>query len=322
MQRNNWATLFKALSSFIILYLLYRNLDLSSKSFIDTWNQIELGWLLIVLPIVVLVLGLKSFRWRSIVLSDGYSYPWKSSFVAYLAAYSIGVVTPGRVGEFLKVYSLRREVQDLGTLQAFQTVLVDRLFDMCFLGWFGFSGLLYFLKPFGKLSAGNALLVSLIFVVLGLFLANYILAWVTRNYFRENKLLLFSKDCLNRMPGTGNIHTWIYTALAYAIYFASIHFLMLSLNILIPFIETCFIISLIGLILLLPISVAGFGTREAGLVYLFSLYNLSAETAISFSLLQFASFFVWGGLIGLFFYNLNPISFNELKTDVMKILRK
>ena len=318
MQKKHWSTLFKILSSLLILYLLYKSIDFSSEEFLATWKQIDFVWLLLTLPVVLIVLSIKSFRWRSIIVAGGHTYDWKNSIKAYLAAYSIGVVTPGRLGELFKVYNLRRDVSDFGAVPAFQTVVLDRLFDMFFLGWFGLSGLLYFLKPLGDVSGVNALLLSFAIAVFILIFGKFILVWISEQFFKENKIIHFILECLMGMSNRTSIFPWLYSAIAYAIYFAGIQFLMFSLGISIHYIETGFIISLIGLILLLPISIAGFGTREVGLVYLLSIYSISAETAVSFSLLQFLTFFIWGGFIGLLFYLMNAIPLNIIKVDINK----
>jgi uncharacterized membrane protein YbhN (UPF0104 family) len=48
---------------------------------------------------------------------------------------------------------------------------------------------------------------------------------------------------------------------------------------------------------LIPISIAGIGTREATLVYLFGLKNIDAKFAIAFSLLMFSAYIV-GAIVG------------------------
>jgi uncharacterized membrane protein YbhN (UPF0104 family) len=48
---------------------------------------------------------------------------------------------------------------------------------------------------------------------------------------------------------------------------------------------------------LIPVSIAGIGTREATLVYLFGLKNIDAKSAIAFSLLMFSAYIV-GAIVG------------------------
>jgi len=62
--------------------------------------------------------------------------------------------------------------------------------------------------------------------------------------------------------------------------------------------QVCFVMSFLSIVLLLPISIAGFGPREATLIYLFSRLGAPAEAALSFAVMQFVIFFLYGGLLG------------------------
>ena len=319
MKKKHFSLIFKILSSVLILYLLFANINFSQKDFAQVWTGVNITWLLLSLPVVIVVLGIKSFRWRAIIFAEGYQYSWFKAFSAYFASYSLGVVTPGRLGELLKVYNLRKDYPNINVVLAFRTVVLDRLFDMFFLVWFGLSGLLFFFEPFGYFDASIVIIASFIAVFAGLVTGNILLKQIMHKYFVNNKALQFISSCFAKMLTFSNIKAWLITALAYAIYFSGIQILFLALNISINFLETGFIISLIGLILLLPISVAGFGTREAGLVFLLSFYSINPEIAISFSLLQFLTFFVWGGLVGLAFWIVSPIPLSVIRKDSRKI---
>ena len=260
--------------------------------------------------------------WQAIISAEGYAYSHFKSFSAYLASYSLGVVTPGRLGELLKVYNLRKDQPGIDVVMAFRTVVLDRLFDMFFLVWFALAGVIFYFKPLGDIMATTALFISFVLAFAGLLLGNLILKTIREKYFKTNTALQFLQSCTSKMLTFKNLKAWLATAIAYVIYFAGIKILFLALDIPINFLETGFIISLIGLILLLPISVAGFGTREAGLVFLFTFYAINPEIAISFSLLQFLTFFVWGGIVGLVFWVVSPVPMGIIKEDSKKIWEK
>lgn len=322
MTRKHLTTLFKALSSLLILFLLYRSIDFSGQDFVQAWEKIRLAWLLPALPVVIVVLVIKSIRWRSVIAATGHHYRISKTITAYLAAYSIGVVTPGRLGELLKVYNIRHDIPEIDPVAGFRTVVLDRLFDMFFLLWFGLAGVLVYFEPLGKTDSYLALGISLGVTILLLFSGLYLLKIISSKFLPKNRILKFLHACMNGLTSLHSLKAWLISAVAYAVYFTGIRMLFLSLNIEIGFLETGFIISLIGLILLLPISVAGFGTREVGLVFLLSFYGISPELALSFSLLQFATFFVWGGLVGLFFWMLSPVSLRMIRADSAKLIAK
>jgi glycosyltransferase 2 family protein len=112
---------------------------------------------------------------------------------------------------------------------------------------------------------------------------------------------------------------WAITFVAYFLYFAFSWLILISLHLTPSYIDVVFIMSIMSLSTIIPLSVAGFGTREATLVLLFSYYGLASETAISFSLMHFTAFFLWGGLIGLVFWLLMPISLQQVTDDSKSI---
>ncbi len=302
--------------------MLFRQISFSTKDFAKAWDDLNIWYLIVVLPVVIIVLAIKAYRWKLLLHSTGFFYKYLHALRAYLSSYSVGVVTPGRLGELIKVYNVRKEIQSIDAITAFRTVVVDRLFDLFFLSWFGLAGLFFYFDVFGVKSPWILILISFAIVFSGLLLLHFFFKVFLKKHIKKNKILLFTDQCIIGLLSFKNILAWVISFIAYFVFFLGIQILLASLQIHINFIETGFIISLIGLILLLPISVAGFGTREAGLIYLLSFYGINAEIAISFSLLQFSTFFVWGGLIGLIFWLASPVSLEMIKEDSKKIWAK
>ena len=71
-----------------------------------------------------------------------------------------------------------------------------------------------------------------------------------------------------------------------------------------------------NLISFIPISISGLGTRDAALIYLFSLVELKPELAVSYAFLVFLTFFVCGGLIGAVAWWIKPLEFNKISLNV------
>lgn len=87
--------------------------------------------------------------------------------------------------------------------------------------------------------------------------------------------------------------------IAYAIAFFRYYLLILSLNLSIPLWPFLGCVTIASIIIILPISFSGIGTRDAVLIYLFSYLGLAQETAISFSLL-FLVMVLSNMIVGLF----------------------
>jgi hypothetical protein len=228
-------------------------------------------------------------------------------------------VTPGRLGEFIKIYNVR-QITETDILTSFRSTLVDRLFDLSILFLFAVSGTLRFLSN-NSVGHLTGLILSLALTISLILLIRISLGKLFD--FKKNgikRIQRFIKKCLFQLTDYKSIRLWIISFTAYFFFFLTTWFLLKSLSLKISIIDAGYVLSIVGLILLLPISIAGFGTREISLVYLLSLYGISAEPVITFSIMHFLVFFGWGGFLGLIFWILNPIPFEAIKSDSKKIL--
>jgi len=320
MTKKTVSLLLKLIITIAILFFLFSKVSFSASSFWNTIKEIKTGYYFLSLLGVIVVLGIKSFRWRVLVGNEGYDYKPYKAFGAYMASDSIGIITPGRIGEIARLYYVRQETP-MPFLHAFKTVVSDRIFDFTMLGWFGLSGLTYYFKTFGELSGYKYVLLVFIAFILayisGLLLLNRV---IRLNWFDRWQVPKFIYECFQSVVGRKAILMWALTILAYSAYFFFSWLIMVSLQLKLRIYDIAFIMSIMSLSTVIPISIAGFGTREATLVLLFSNYSLASETAVSFSLLHFTAFFLWGGLIGLVYWLIMPISIKQVKDDSLGII--
>lgn len=288
----------KVLISLLILYLLLRACNLKLSDSIE--NLLSVNKLLLVFAVLQFpfLVFLKSWRWCFLIRTAGFKYNLLSCFRSYLAGFAVGVITPGRLGELAKACYLKAEVgADLSS--SFRTVIGDRMYDLVFLVCFGIVSYLNIFHEFSLI----AIIMQLVAVCVGaaLIFAGLLKAGRGINISNERLRRLFKlvESVVNDLGERRSIRNWLLTVFAYLIYFAMCQTLLVALDIDIPFTKVCFIISTMSLILLIPVSIAGFGPREAVLIFLLGRYGVTAETALSFSLLQFIVFFLFGGLLGL-----------------------
>jgi glycosyltransferase 2 family protein len=307
-----------AVTLLILLFLLWK-VEFNTQGFGDTLRSVHTGYFLLSLFGVILVLGIKSYRWRLLIRNEGATYSAYKGFAAYMASDAVGIVTPGRIGEIARLYYLREE-SPISFYSAFKTIVSDRIFDFTMLGWFGLSGMLFYFKTFGDYPGLYYALCVLVLVIFSYFIVIKFLAIILRSKkVSRLPIIRFIYESFLAVVGKRAMWMWIITIVAYLMYFNFSWFIMLSLHLTPSYIDVVFIMSIMSLSTIIPLSVAGFGTREATLVLLFSYYGLSSETAISFSLMHFTAFFLWGGLIGLVFWILMPISIQQVKDDSKSI---
>jgi glycosyltransferase 2 family protein len=319
MRNKTLSLVVKLVVTFAILLFLFSKVSFSAKGFRETLMGIDLPVYLLSLFGVIFVLGIKSYRWHILVSNEGFNYKPYRSFGAYMSSDAIGIVTPGRIGEIARLYYVRQETS-ISFYQAFKTIVSDRIFDFTMLGWFGISGLTFYFKTFGHLPGYiYTLIVLCVFAftyITGLLILGTI---IRKNWLTRWPIPGFIYECFKAVVGKKAVQMWGITIIAYFAYFFFSWLILHSLKVKTGVVDVAFIMSIMSLSTIIPISIAGFGTREATLVALFSYYTLSPETAVSFSLLHFTAFFLWGGIIGLFYWLTMPISLDQVKGDSIEI---
>ncbi len=315
MKKQTYKLILKIFGSVIFLLFLITRIDWDAAKFLTIFSNLKLGWFLISLSGVIVVLGLKSARWNLLLRSEGCVYPFTSAFIAYMSSFTIGLLTPGRIGEIARLYYVREE-KDIDFFHSFKTIVTDRIFDFALLIWFGTSGLMFFYKILGGLSSPFYLLLVGVLILISWIAGKFILRLIRS----KSSIFVFIKEAWSEMFDKKMFTPWVLTLLSYLLFYVANWFILLSIDQEISIIEVGFILSLMSLVTLIPITIAGFGTREASLIYLFAFYGLSPETAIVFSLLQFLAFFLWGGIIGLVFWMSKPVKLSLIKADASKVI--
>ena len=312
-------SIIKIAGTLAILLFLFWKVKFNLQGFAETLRSIHSGYFLLSLLGVIVVLGIKSYRWRLLIRNEGISYSAYKAFAAYMASDAIGIVTPGRIGEIARLYYVREETP-ISFYSAFKTLVSDRIFDFTMLGWLGLSGMLFYFKTFGDHPGIYYVAGVLALFILGYAVVIKLLAIVLR-YRKVNRfpVVKFIYESFVAVISKRSLAMWAITCLAYLMYFGFSWLIMIALHLSPSYTDVAFIMSIMSLSTIIPLSVAGFGTREATLVLLFSYYGLASETAISFSFMHFTAFFLWGGLIGLIFWMLMPISLQQVKDDSKSI---
>ena len=245
--------------------------------------------LLLVLPLFFVTIALKATRWKYILETQRICIPVGRVFRYYYASIFWGIITPGRIGEGVKILYLANENVSSG--RASLSVVLDRLFDLgpvLILTGIGtaiiFDKLKWFILTTAVLgfillmiySIRNRLRFSAICYRLSSFLPSQYRATVLQfvDEFRDDiKNLSFSKAIL---LSTFSCLIWF----AY-----SFPFLVLANDLGIkasPF----FIFNGVlcaSVIAMVPISIGGLGTRDAFFLSYFGQIGIPNESSVLFS---------------------------------------
>lgn len=304
---------------FGIAILLIILLRIDKKELILNVYNLKFTYLLLAMGLTIPQVVIKSYRWRLLLRLQNIAYSMKDSFLVYFASIYVGIISPGRLGEFLKVLYLRND-KGISVTQALPNVIIDRLFDLYLLVCLGLFGVWKF-NIFGKISPISMATVSLFFFS-PLFLLNKKLAIKTTNILY--KILAFKKlkelvgkhvddfyEEIGKFNNSKIFFAIFLTIISYTLFFAQCYLVALALHIKLDILTIILFMSISNLISFIPVSIAGLGTRDAALIYLFGRVGLNVETAVIFASFIFIVCFVMGGLMGFIAWLLKPLSLRK-----------
>lgn len=288
LNKLNTKYLFFALriTGIIVFIMVLFRLDIQ-----EVWKQmlkVETSMFLIALFLQAVLLSLKGIRWH--LLNVNRDAKLIQSLGEFLESYAIGIITPGRLGELMKV-GYQKDIAS--KVNAGIRVLVERGLDFGFFIIIGGISL-----GWGNMVVSNLNLgLIIIFTGIASILFSAILA-------SSPKLFLFftrySKRLVIPQRFVSNKVTIIVLLISFSsnlVYFLSCYLLAYGLTLPISFITVSGGASISGLLNTIPLTIMGLGTREVTFLYVFKQFDVSLVMALSGLVFLVAQ--IGGGLIAL-----------------------
>lgn len=284
----------------------------------ETMAAVRANFLLGALVLYPGLILLKAWRWRMLLRQQHINYSLVAAYAAYNSSLGAGYATPGRVGEFVKALYLRQD-EDVPLGQAISSVVMDRLFDLYLLLMTAWGGMVIFSLP-GPLST-----VAVVVLVLGALAPLLILIPVmarrltvllmrllpilgVARYREEIKRTLNGFDRgMEQLLSIRLLFPLLVTGVAYAVFYLQCYLIALALRLPLSYAYAAFCVSIASLLALLPISISGLGVRDATFLALLLPLGVTAELAISYSLLILLVFNVFGGALGAIAWFMKPL---------------
>jgi glycosyltransferase 2 family protein len=320
MKQHGWKWAIRLVGLVIFVLILF-SINISATV------RILLGTNLLLLALALLSIFpqiyLKAWRWHILMKMQNIEYPLKDAVTVYFSGLFIGTITPGRVGDFIKVQYLREEGYSFG--KSFLSVFLDRCYDLAALILVGYVSILYFIQRFST----QLVIVSTILVLVPLsacFL--YITGIVNKNRIISLVALVSPKryrDGISKSLGdffedfsffraVPLISAFLITVATWVLYFMMSYWFALALSIPIDFLYLAGCVSIAAFIVLLPVSISGIGTRDAAFILLFGYAGITSESAVAYSTLILLMY-AMNGLIGFIAWQKKPVSFRGSDED-------
>jgi|TARA_Y100000310_G_C20702327_1_gene831034 hypothetical protein len=280
LKSNTLKFIFKLLVSITLLFLIFRFIGVN-KVYNELLNA-NIYYMAAALFLAIFPIFFKAIRWRSIIQIFNKTITIKSSINYTLISIAFSIVTPGRLGEFIKAKYLV-DSSNMRYIKSIVTVVIDKIFDIMTIVLLGLIGL-SFLKEIEAFSSffiyASVFYILVIILILIYFdkvlkLISYILSKKYKNSFE--------KFTLNR---TFYIKGLLFSLLIWITLSTEAFFILKALNFLSPsFYVVISIVPLMALSSMLPISIGGMGVRELISIYFLSVIGIQAEKSVIFSLI-------------------------------------
>lgn len=267
--------LLKASISILFLYMLF-NKFLQVSSF-ETFRILKPETILICFGLTLLSLIFKSLRWNVMIEMLGGKVDFKSVVKLYIIGFYYGSISPGRVGEFVKGSRLLKG--GLQTKQGMASVLYERFYDIA--TPIAFVSTYVFFNVFLHKDAPSVLLlIGSYFISIVLWI---VLVWVFQ-IFKNRIRFLDAVEDIGRetmlkhtlVPAAASILNWLCLSL-------SAYILLSAFGVNIALDRVTFAVCIAMLSLLFPLSINGWGIREAAFVWGLSPFS-EASVSIIFSI--------------------------------------
>jgi uncharacterized protein (TIRG00374 family) len=291
--RSRWRALAPYLVGFGLLSVVLATSDL--RGLAATLARTRWGWYLAAQLVMVSYITVHVWRWDYLLRLQSIVYPFPRVFCMFNAGSLAGTVTPGRLGDFARLIYFSRSGHSLVT--ATLSIIVDRFLDVLFLSLVAVLSALFF--PLPRILKDGVLTLAAAGLVVSLAIG--LVAWRTRGWQWFGAVVArivprwlqsgWPQRLADLQEAFQRYLTWrlgwslVLTLMAWNINFFGSFLIARSLDLPVTFWEVGALIGLSTIFTLLPVSIAGLGTREVSLIFLFSCLGLSQEQALAFSLL-------------------------------------
>ncbi len=253
--------------------------------------HIDLRWLGFCMLLTIIQLTLEAFTWYLLLSNQRVQHPYPKTLVAYLASQYLGLVTPGRVGEFLAAGYISMNT-GITFGYALSSVVMKKLLNWVVVVGFGLWGLER-LADFPWLQgvrwAALAMGIGLLILSGGIWLWVVSLSRLARKW---QKLSPWQIDVTEFWAGMRQLASLklvvplVTSVLSFSILFVQLAAVLRSLGISLSFVLVCQIAALSRIIArIIPISVVGFGSKDAAVIGLLSQQGIEPAVGLTATLL-------------------------------------
>jgi glycosyltransferase 2 family protein len=303
--------LYKIISIFlsiIVIIIIYTNIDLSN--FIEIFSKSDIPWLIVSIIMVIPTTFLTTVRFKQLI-PDNKNYRFFNLLGLILSAGTMNIILPSKMGDIAKAFFMKNTT-NLKASQALSIVIFEKVCDLLALILFCLFGLISY-------SNNSSLFwVMRVIVIAGLIFCLLLLSSrkLSNSFFRLTQRITrhkFKEKINNMSISWSEMQNYFFqdklklslivlnSILIWFLHLLQIWFFILALNLWVPFKYNIAFASLSILVGLLPISIAGIGTRDAAIIFFYKPF-IDPASGAALGIL-FTTRYLMPAIIGLPFFS-------------------
>ncbi|MBU1246209.1 MAG: lysylphosphatidylglycerol synthase transmembrane domain-containing protein [Nanoarchaeota archaeon] len=287
----NWKKILPVIGIVIFVYLIKK---IGVGTILKNFEGINYFYFAIVIALVPIILLLQVTKWILILKEQKIDLKFSLAFKYYVLSVFYGFVTPGRVGALVRASYMKDEIKK-PWLACVSSIVLERILDLIVIFGLAIIGIIVLSEFFG------AFLLTLIIVIAAFIVGCVLLLWGKTSNFIFKKVWQFLlppkfkkesdkafSDFYNNLIGIKKlILPFLFTFLTWCAIYIQSYFAGKSFGIDLSWLIFLIVVPIGTIMVMLPISISGLGTREVTLAYLFSFFGIAADKVVSFSLTVF-----------------------------------
>lgn len=287
------------ITGFVLLYFVMRNFDW--QSFGRLFSSFTVYNFLAGFSMLIVVYLVKSFRWYLINRTFGVKIGYGTTLIFFLVSGFLSVITPGRIGEFAKIAFLRKTA-GANTTVATSSVVLDRIWDVLVLTLLGGVSALLIFGRF-EIDPLTIILITVFFLAALAIIIFPALVFVPLKYVTRKREKLH--EDIDRVYADWRVNAgrlflpgFLTTLVAFLALALIPLFFTGRLGQEVGLIPSVSAVSISNMLAFLPVTVAGFGTRELVFSEIWGILNYTTESAITISTAYFICNYLGSVLLG------------------------
>ncbi len=276
----------------LIFILIIRKLDWQQIT--HSFENIKIIYIFLSILIAPILIFFQTLKWALILKKQDINLPlWDLIKIQIISAF-YGVITPGRLGYFIKILYLKEKAK-ISIAKSLTSIIVDRLIDFMVVFILGAIGSIVVINYYANITSHIIIAVITLFTIELIFASKKvqhlflrsIVKFIIPKKFKSQMNDFFNEyleHSLNPFKQYSNI---LLTLFVWVLIYTQLYLVALSFNIReINYLYFLIIPPIATMVSLIPITISGLGTREATLMGLFSLFRIPATKIFLMSLLN------------------------------------